>query len=281
MARAVIRATFTLGLCGALLSACSNAPPLRSISDINEWIAQGQDQNTKPEERKIGCELPRDYRLPDDFSLERHVLVSDSEGSVVPRDPEQKKGFDETFRTIMLGFAKEVERKEGKPPRLLFYFNGGLNSQAVVEEQAARQVPCLIADGYYPVFFVWDTDGVSTYWEQVTSVWDGQIYHDAVTRARTPLMVLGNLLSGIGQAPADYAIHGRRFWRALWREPACSLLLEPENSENCPIEQDVKYVDAGGKACLYQNVLNGRKKICPEQNVVVDDNPDERQREVH
>jgi hypothetical protein len=138
MARAVIRAIFMLGLCGVLLWACSNAPALRSTADINKWIEQDQDQNTKPEDRKIGCELRRGYRLPDDFSLERHVLVSDSEGNVIPRDPEQKKGFDEIFRTIRLGFAKEVERQKGKPPRLLFYFNGGLNSQAAV---AASSLP--------------------------------------------------------------------------------------------------------------------------------------------
>ena len=112
-----------------------------------------------------------------------------------------------------------VSRSPERPPRLLFYFNGGLNSQALVEQQARRQVPCMIADGYYPVFFVWDTDGLASYWEQVSSVWDGQVDRSFATRARTPLMVLGNVVSGLGQAPADYFIHGRRFFRALRREP--------------------------------------------------------------
>ena len=72
----------------------------------------------------------------------------------------------------------------------------------------------MIADGYYPVFFVWDTDGLGSYWEQVSSVWGGQVDHSFPVRARTPLMVLGNVISGLGQAPADYFIHGRRFARA-------------------------------------------------------------------
>ena len=32
-------------------------------------------------------------------------------------------------------------------------------------------------------------------------------------------MVLGNVVSGLGQAPADYFIHGRRFVRAMRRQP--------------------------------------------------------------
>ena len=231
--------------------------------------------------------------------LSRHVLVSDSEGNI----PQDRHNGDsaEAFRTIMLGYAEAVRESRDRGtrlPRLLFYFNGGLNSQALVEEQAARQVPCMIADGYYPVFFVWDTDGLKSYWEQVSSVWDGQVDRSFSTRARTPLMVLGNAVSGVGQAPADYFIHGRRFTRAMFRQPVCSLIvrgypddLDAENDlwnffddqfnlndpnvlEECPQEQRVDFVDQNrdGTTSNYQ--------ITPKYNVVAERDVDVRQREV-
>ena len=205
------------------------------------------------------------------FELSRHVLVSDSEGNL----PADRHGGDlaQAFRTIMGGYAEAAGRSSARPPRLLFYFNGGLNSQALVEQQARRQVPCMIADGYYPVFFIWDTDGLGSYWEQVSSVWAGHVDDFLAVRARTPLMVLGNVISGLGQAPADYFIHGRRFVRALSRKPVCSLVVrgdpdDPAALQGCPEEQHVTFVDE----------VDGR--IAPEANVVTAPRTDEHQREV-
>jgi pimeloyl-ACP methyl ester carboxylesterase len=205
------------------------------------------------------------------FLLNRHVLVSDSEGNL-PAD-RHHGSLPEAFRTIMGGYAEAVRSNPARPPRLLFYFNGGLNSQAQVEQQARRQVPCMLADGYYPVFFVWDTEGLASYWEQVSSVWDGQVDRSLPVRARTPLMVLGNVVSGLGQAPADYFIHGRRFLRALRRKPVCWLVVrddpdDPDALRACPEQQRVTFVDQVG----------GR--ISPEANVVTEPEVDAHQREV-
>jgi hypothetical protein len=191
------------GLIFASLAACSEKPQLRSSEEFDQPVT----------EATRAC----DPQAAEPFQLSRHVLVSNSEGDI----PESRHGgsFSDAFRTIMLGYAEATQRNPDKPPRLLFYFNGGLNSQALVEEQAARQVPCMLADGYYPVFFVWDTDGLDSYWEQVWAIWDGQVDHSLTTRMRMPLMVLGNVVSGLGQAPADYFIHGRRFVRAMGGSP--------------------------------------------------------------
>ena len=201
------------------------------------------------------------------FLLSRHVLVSDSEGNI----PADRHGgsLPEAFRTIMGGYAEAVRQNPDRPPRLLFYFNGGLNSQAQVEQQARRQVPCMLADGYYPVFFIWDTEGLASYWEQVSSVWDGQVDRSFPVRARTPLMVLGNVISGIGQAPADYAIHGRRFVRAIRRKPVCWLVVrgdpdEPDELRDCPDEQRVTFVDqVGGRISPDANVVAPRPMSMP------------------
>ena len=240
------------------------------------------------------------HAQPDESTrLSRHVLVSDSEGNI-PHD-RHDGDFAEAFRAIMLGYAEAVRESRDRGsrlPRLLFYFNGGLNSQALVEEQAARQVPCMIADGYYPIFFVWDTDGLKSYWEQVSSVWDGHVDRSFATRARTPLMVLGNVGSGLGQAPADYFIHGRRFTRAMFRQPVCSLIVrgypddldaqdelwsffddqfnlnEPDVLEECPQEQRVDFVDQN------EDEIISKYQITSKYNVVAGRDVDVREREV-
>jgi pimeloyl-ACP methyl ester carboxylesterase len=131
----------------------------------------------------------------------------------------------------------------------------------------------MLADGYYPVFFAWDTEALSSYREQVSSIWDGQVDRSNATRARTPLMVLGNVVSGLGQAPADYFIHGRRFVRALSRKPVCSLVVRHDEEhtealEDCPNEQRVKFVD------------ENKGTITPKANVVTAPDTDAHQREV-
>jgi pimeloyl-ACP methyl ester carboxylesterase len=192
---------------------------------------------------------------PDNFSLSQHVLVSNSEGGI--EKDRHGESFMQAFRTIMDGYAQKALAAEqvGQDwPRLLFYFNGGLNAQEDVELQAARQIPCMLADGFYPVFFVWDTNYVRTYIEQISAVSDGQIDRSGWTMALAPFKVIGNLISGIGAAPTDYAVHGRRFFNALRREPHCYLELLPE--EDCPQEQAVPLVvDNGGIVNAEHNVV--------------------------
>ncbi len=246
------------GLICPFLVACAGTPALRSAAQFDQ-----------PAQAVNACEPQSTAPV----RLSRHVLVSDSEGNI-PLD-RHHGDFAEAFRTIMVGYAEAVRQSPdpARPPRLLFYFNGGLNSQAKVEQQAVRQVPCMLADGYYPVFFVWDTAGLDSYWEQVSSIWDGQVDRSFATRARTPLMVLGNVVSGLGQAPADYAIHARRFLRALRRKPVCSLVVRadpdyPDALRDCPQEQHVTFVDQVGG------------QITPDANVVTAPDTDAHQLEV-
>ena len=245
-----------LGICGlisALLLACAGQSDPPFDQPVTDVVRACEPRSAAP------------------FRLDRHVLVSDSEGNI----PGDRHGgvLEDAFRTIMGGYAEAIRQSPGRQPRLLFYFNGGLNSQALVEQQARRQVPCMMADGYYPVFFVWDTDGLASYREQVSSVWAGHVDKSPAIRARTPLMVLSNVISGLGQAPADYFIHGRRFVRALNRQPVCSLIVrdDPDNLEalrDCPKEQQVMFVD------------QARGQITPAANVVTAPDTDAHQAEV-
>src|SRR4051794_4427546 len=112
---------WTTGLMGVLLAACAASPALRSPEQFDQPAQAGR-----------ACEP----RTGEPVRLSQHVLVSDSEGNT-PTD-RHHGDFAEAFRTIMLGYAEAVRRNPQRPPRLLFYFNGGLNSQALVEQQAVR-----------------------------------------------------------------------------------------------------------------------------------------------
>ena len=252
-----MRASLGIGALLCLsLTACGGGPPLRSAEEFGQPSAPPA----------AACEAAG---VTEPVVLSRHVLVSDSEGNL----PDDRHGgsFSEAFRTIMSGYARAVERSpdRSRPPRLLFYFNGGLNSQAAVEAQAARQIPCMLADGFYPVFFVWDTSGLDSYLQQVGSIWDGQIDDSWSTRARAPFLVLANLVSGLGAAPADYFTHGRRFWRAMRREPFCSMTVRANGrGSECTPEQRVRFVDeADGRIGKDANVVAARDVDDPQREV--------------
>lgn len=205
---------------------------------------------------------------PGTVTLDRHVLVSDSEGNL----PDDRHGgsFSTAFRTIMSGYAAAVERNPDRlrPPRLVFYFNGGLNSQAGVEAQAARQIPCMLADGIYPVFFVWDTAGADSYLQQVSSIRDGQFDRSFTTRAAAPLEVLSGLISGLGAAPMDYYTHGRRFWRAMSRQPFCSMVVRENDRRNCAPEQRVTFTDeVDGVVSRQANVVAAPDVDAPQREI--------------
>ena len=147
-----------------LFLGCADNPALRSPEEFDQPGCGSYARLRSADGRAVSAQPPR----PGQRQRGQHPRGSPPRqllGGVPHHHARLRRGGAPTTRT--------------RPPRLLFYFNGGLNSQALVEQQAARQVPCMLADGYYPVFFVWDTDGLGSYWEQVSSIWDGQVDHSS------------------------------------------------------------------------------------------------------
>ena len=222
------------------LAACGG---LNKISDLNELSRELVSDGTaiyqgRKVERK--CELPDGFKLADDFDIEKHLVVSNSEGKLPEeRDNVRHEGSAGlAFRTVMGGFARYAEARATKkdPARLLIYLNGGLNSQEVVERQAARQIPCMLADGFYPVFFVWDTNGYRSYKEQVLYIHEGQRSTRGSARFLSPFRVMGDVFSGVGDTPVDLLVHGRRFYRAVGRKPPCQMIVVLKYSHRCAKE---------------------------------------------
>lgn len=239
------RISIGVALC-VLISGCATPRSAKEFAEPVSLVSRvGKERS---------CEATGPFAPAGSIRLEQHVLVSDSEGNI-PKN-RHDGSFSKAFRTIMAGYVEEFNRrkrlgnamgKDSPPPRLLFYFNGGLNFQADVEAQAERQIPCMMADGYYPVFFVWDTGHIPSYWEQIWNVYDGQVRHEPWVKLRAPFLFGTHVISGFSGAPVDYLVEGRRFWRAVRGIPPCSMTVR-NTPDYCPEEQRVRFVDQQGGA---------------------------------
>lgn len=202
--RACQRRYPTVALCGALLlagllPACATrqteAPPGRVVA------------RSIPE--SLYC-TPRDWDEDDVETprLAKHVLALDNVGEVI--DPWVRAGkpnavdFPAYVRGIFAAYAAyRVERRQaGKPAKLLFYVNGGLNGNGTALRRAVEQTPCMRRAGYFPVFLIWNSAFTDTYWEQISHVRHGRRYD--TPRATTPVYFLADLGQGIARAPATY-----------------------------------------------------------------------------
>ncbi len=133
--------------------------------------------------------------------LDYHVLVVDSAGvgagAVADESAEgDEKTYWRHFQRLMAGFEAS-----GKT-HLLVYFNGGLNSKDLVLKQAAEQVPCIMHEtDYYPIFMIWSTAALETYFEQISKTRGGQIRENPQP---APLSLIGDVGQGMARAPVVY-----------------------------------------------------------------------------
>jgi hypothetical protein len=93
------------------------------------------------------------------------------------------------------------------PLKLVFYFNGGLNTKRVVMESAAGSYRLIEDDEMYPIYMVWPTGGRQSYLEDVTRVRAGRLtkWSNPSTLASTPVRPASDLLRGLASTPAAWA----------------------------------------------------------------------------
>ena len=227
------------------VGSCEDPPSFEDLNSVTRRLIASNVRKTEFRGQKVelNCPLSSNFHLPEGFDIRQHVLVSNSEGKLP--DYRNDDSVTMAFRAILGGFADWVDRAKPEKPRLLLYFNGGLNSESSVVVQAARQVPCMLNDGVYPIFMVWNTDFFSSYWEQASKIYNGQRFTGGWVPWTTPFRILGHVISGIGHAPADYISHGRRFWSSQRREPKCQMMVHVTTESGCAEEQIINFVDAG------------------------------------
>lgn len=181
-----------------------------------------------------GC-VGRPLITDDPIALERHIFAIRSDGAGEPARldrellPEDRSGprprpddpcgleaigalelsqqlerqFVCTMRnaaTFRKAFVKRHPERAAEPLRLAFYFNGGLNSPTEVRNTAAASWRQAEADGVYPIYMIWPTGGLATWWEDTTRVRNGR-HLSRPNYLTGGFHVAGDLLTGIGRTP--------------------------------------------------------------------------------
>ncbi|MSO93585.1 MAG: hypothetical protein EXQ86_09335 [Rhodospirillales bacterium] len=137
--------------------------------------------------------------------LKLHTIEVDDRG--------QTDAFDTRFKGILQGLADYKKcRGPTNPTRLLIFAHGGLNSFNAARKQAVEQAPLMRKDGYYPVFMIWRTGPLATYWDQIAHVRTGDV--SEVPSPTFPLYLAGDLGQGFARAPVNLKNQFKRYWRS-------------------------------------------------------------------
>ncbi len=154
------------------------------------------------------------------YDVADHIFEIDSRGRVagtkVQKLGEEWKKFPSAFTNFSAAYNRyQQSSTQPNQSKIILYFNGGLNTSATVRAQAIRQVPCMIKDGYFPVFMVWHTGAWETYREQTAFVNNG--------RAKDRFDFIGflpKLIGDVGQGGArslmTLADQGARRWESAF-----------------------------------------------------------------
>ena len=178
----------------SLLGACSSYEPLARTK-----IIRSANEISPVDESVLVCAGDNKAKYKDvKAAVDQHVLVVNSWGHV--------KG--DTYRDRFLKIIKAFEKSKSR--HMLIYVNGGLNSETVILNRAARQIRCMTKNtDYFPVFLAWKTGAFETYFDQITYARNGVRHRNAQISA--PMYLFGDIGQGLARAPITFYNSGRRF----------------------------------------------------------------------
>lgn len=154
-------------------------------------------------------------RSTEDCSLEAMSLVIVDRGlpGALTGHRDAAQGDQAQIIKIAKRLRSRVEENPDRPLKILIFAHGGLVSQKSAEEQAAALAPYMLADGYEPIFLIWNSDGLPAYANRLCCVRDGMEdrSNPLAGAGFSSLRLFGDLVSGIGRAPENYAKQIIRF----------------------------------------------------------------------
>ena len=132
--------------------------------------------------------LLRNVYRPKDKSINEPVLID----------------FDSQF--MFLREKLRAKSQTGKRHKVLIFAHGGLVAHRNAVESANKMAPYLIADGYTPIFLVWNSDFASAYNDYLCCVTDGEATQTAIfSKSLTwSARLVGDIGGGISRAPELY-----------------------------------------------------------------------------
>jgi hypothetical protein len=107
--------------------------------------------------------------------------------------------------------ARAASLGEGEPLKILIFVHGGLVSHGRAVQSAEGLTPGMRADGFEPVFLVWDSDMAASYGERLCCVRNGEHWIGDRTLF-IPARLVGDVGASVARAPENYEQEYLRYW---------------------------------------------------------------------
>ncbi|MCW5724402.1 MAG: hypothetical protein KIS81_05545 [Maricaulaceae bacterium] len=132
-------------------------------------------------------------------------------------------------------FHVRPERRDNL--RILVFAHGGLVTHRNAVLAAERYAPAMLADGYFPIFLIWNSDFPNAYGQYICCV-NRRAEPDVASQTlNIPFRIAGDLVSSIGRAPENFVTQSHRFRHSVppgARHPNYHLPQDSEaNTEEC------------------------------------------------
>lgn len=194
-----------------------------------------------------------------------HMINIAEDGNVYPSNPgtyyyifdeidDEKKvdslssEYNSQLEEIISKFKKSEKKK------ILLFIHGGLNTFEGSVERVKDNLSSIEDDGIFPIFVNWRSGGVSSYWEHLTKIRDGEETNWAYATALP--YFLSDILQGVAIAPVAYIEQGwAAFEDSALREDERKVCeFDPENflgALDCPIGSDRGWGTAIGQSTYW------------------------------
>jgi len=136
----------------------------------------------------------------------------------------------------VIGRLRSSVRCESDKPactlRILVFAHGGLDPQGQAVRDAETLSPAMMADGYAPVFLIWNSDFWTTYGDRLCCVTQGEADHNPFHMLFFfPARLAGDVVASAARAPENYGQQVIRFHDSVLASPL------PSSRQSGPDEQ--------------------------------------------
>jgi len=207
----------TVAALALLAGACSTngtllAPMLSGRSDepvepcVAAHVGGDKTQLFRPDPARVF--MPQDRGR---CSVDRMTLAVRNEGRLrgVYGEPDAPVEEAAAFDSV-IEYLRARRRETGAPLRILIYAHGGMVSHKEAVRDDERLAPAMMADGYTPLFLVWNSDFPTAYYNRLCCVLDGRESNIA-SAFFAPTRIFGDVVDGVARAPETWGKQVVRF----------------------------------------------------------------------
>jgi len=116
----------------------------------------------------------------------------------------------------------------GRQLKIMLYAHGGRVSHDDAVTSAQTIAPGALADGYAPIFLIWNSDMWDSYGQRLCCVLDGRKSRRGAPYF-VPTRLAGDIGAGVARAPEHWGAQVLRFWDSVVRTGGTAYYLSPDD----------------------------------------------------